>query len=321
MVAPRNLGQQVALGMGWTGAGQGAGGHASWVNTLNPQQRAQYDAMLAGRAPTTAAVATMPLLQEPLHEWEKQGLSQQAQGVDTSQMTAILNELRAKLGGASGMVAQGTAAVTPDEVARIQNPYASTLKTRLSDAAEKIRARVTADQGLRGARSFGDTATGVQMGMIDEEELRGRGDIDYNTWEAALNQINAERNRLISGAGTEYGGAIPGASTAYDMAGGIGRIGQDNALSKIASGRYVRGYNQNINDIMEADRLAERNYPLDQLAKTLNLLAPYGSNTSSSQVGGMASPLTQAGGALRYVGDLFSGGNKQWLNPDLTVMT
>lgn len=289
MVAPRNLGQQVALQMGWTGEGQGQGGHINWVNSLNDQQRQQYNQMTGGN-PTAATVNNMPALTEPLHQYEMQGLKNLGEGMDTSQLSAILQDLRGRM----DLVDRGVREVTPDEIAQRQNPYAQAMKDKLSTTAEKIRAQILANQGNRGGRSFGDTSMGVRESELDKSLLEGYGTIDYNTWNDTLAQLNAERNRYLTGADTA---TRTGAVTA-DVANTLSSSEINNAKRQVEAGKYIRDYNQGVNDIMTQDILAGQEDESARLKTVLDLLSAYGSNTSAGQTGGMASPASQFGGAL-----------------------
>ena len=238
-----------------------------------------------------------PALEEPLHEWEKTGLTALSKGVDTSQMQGALSQLQGLLGN-NGMLERATASVNPNEVATMQNPYSQSLKDKLSTSAQQIRAAATSQQGLRGGRSFGDTATGVQMGMIDQGQLQGEADIDYQTWQDSLGQINNERNRLLSGAGL----GVAGAQTQYNMADGIGQQGVQNALGQMQAGNYVRGYNQNLNDIVKSELLAKQGDPLARLQNSLGLTGAFSGSTSSGQSGGMANNMQQFGGLMQGLG-------------------
>lgn len=314
MVTAANRGQEVALQMGWNGAGQGAGGHTAWVNGLNPAQRAQYDASIGGNA-TAAPTQSMPLFQELLHPYEQQGLTGLTAGVNTTRMADILSQLRQTIGDNTGqagnLVANGTAAVTPEEVAKVQNPFSSSLKTQLSTDAQKIRAAATASQGLRGGRSFGDTATGTQMGLIDQQQLQGDSDIDYKTWQDALGQINGEKNRMLTGAGTVNDttrAATSGAGTAFDSAKYLSELPFETARRRLGAGSYLRDYNQGIDDTMKSDILAEQDAPYKKLQQTLDLLKGFMSNTSTGGTAAPTSGLETAGGIANVLSGLLSKG-------------
>ncbi len=308
MVTPRNYRQQVALNMGWTGAGQGEGGHKAWQASLTPMQRAEYEAAVAG-------VQVAPALAEPLHEWEKAGLTRMNQGADTSVMESILAQFRDQSAAAtdrsSDYAATGVSEITPEEVEALRNPYSSALKDQLSESAEKVRAQALVGQGERGGRSFGDTSTGVQMRGIDDSIIRGEGEIDYNTWRDAMAQATGGRNRNLAAAGIETGNAGAygaNAANAFNMASDISGTGIANAQSSLGAGRYIRDFNQNINDQMLADIRARQQDELTRLQNEQNLLSPYGSSTSSQQTGGDTNWMQQVGGAGQAIMGAYNSG-------------
>ena len=298
MAAPKNYQQQVAMNMGlWDGSGQGEGGHISAISNLSPEQRAEYNAALSG-----GQVA--PALAEPLHEWERAGLTRMNQGADTSGMESILADFRNQGGAATGRssdyAATGASAITPEEVEALRNPYSQALKGQLSESAEKVRAAAMVGQGVRGGRSFGDTSTGIQMQGVDDSIIRGEGEIDYNTWRDAMAQATAGRGRNLQAASIETGNAGAygsNASNAFNMASDISGTGLANAQSSIGAGRYVRDFNQDINNQMLADIRAQQDDELARLQNEQGLLQPYGSTTQSNQVGGDTNWMQQLGGA------------------------
>lgn len=288
-VAPRNLGQQVALQMGWSGEGLGAGGHTAWVNSLNPQQREAYTTAMGMGTAGSAPVSSTPMFTEPLTDWEKQGLTQMSQGVNTTRMADILSQLRGMIGktqnAATGQIEQGTAPVTMDEILGRQNPFASNLKNQASETANKIRALVTANQGVRGARSFGDTATGVRLGEVDTQQAQAEGNIDYQTFADALAQINQERNRNITGAGAynqtaQVGGALAG--DAFGMAESLSKLPFETGQRRVNAGQYVRQYNQGVNDQIQNDILAQGDSQYQKIMQALEALKSFDSGMTTT---------------------------------------
>jgi hypothetical protein len=308
MAAPRNYGQQVAMNMGWSGAGQGEGGHIDWQANLSPEQRAEYNAAKSG-----GGVA--PALAEPLNEWERAGLTRMNEGADTSGMESILAQFRNQGGDAVGRssdyAATGASAITPEEVEASRNPYSQALKGQLSESAEKVRAQALVGQGERGGRSFGDTSTGVQMRGVNDSIIRGEGEIDYTTWRDAMADLQQGRGRNLQAAGVETGNAGAygsNASNAFNMASDISGTGVANAQSSVGAGRYVRDFNQDINNQMLADIRARQGDELARLQNEQGLLDPYGSTSQSSQTGGDTNWMQQLGGAGQALSGAYNGG-------------
>lgn len=304
-ITPNNEAQQVALTMGWNGAGQGQGGQTAWYNSLTPAQQVQFNSMV-GTTGTSAPQSLVPALQEPLNQMEKSGITTLNQGVDTSGMSNILSQLQSRLSGSldtsNKMVSQATQPITADQVTALANPMAEGLNQNLSIAAQHIRAQALAGQGLRGGASFGDTATGNENGLIDQGVLEGQNTNNYNAWTAALAQLNQQNSNLLTGANTTLQGAntgLSGDTTAFNGAQTIGQTGRQNALDQIQAGGSVRNFNQGIDDKMQADLTASQNYPADQIQKILDMLKSYQSQDSNSQTGGMANGASQVGGALQ----------------------
>lgn len=318
MIDPNNLRQAVALQQGWDGSGQGEGGHKDWVANLDPGAASQYQTSINA----IENPGTMPALVEPLHEWEREGLSTIAGGTDTSGVSSASNQLMNMMGkygdraygevmDGSEMINKGTAATTLEEIMGVANPYASNLKSNLSADAEKLRAQATSQQGLRGGRSFGDTSTGARMGAIDDSELRGYGDIDYKTFETAMGQINEERDRYLSGASGKQSGAnvlnssvstmMPGYNSNIANAKYLAETDMSDASKRVDSGQYVRKYNQGVNDIISADVAGAENAEMDSLSQIMDLLSNFQSGTSSGQTGGMQNDTAQYGGLAQSV--------------------
>lgn len=288
-VAPKNLGQQVAMTMGWDGSGQGAGGHNAWVAGLTPQQRAAYNSQVGSNAMSAPVNASaLPALQEPLHQWEKAGLtglSNTGSVGGSAELQGAMKALQQMLGGnydffgqANTATQAGAQPITAGQIQEVANPYADAMKSNLSATAQKLRAQLDAGQGTRGARSFGDTATGVRQGDLDKSFLQESNAIDYQAFDDARAQLNADRNRSLS-AGGQFGnlGAtqMGGASTLAGVASGARNANIQDIMNQLQAGAYTRDYNQGVNDVMRNDIMGEAAYPSQQLASIMQLLQNY----------------------------------------------
>lgn len=309
-VTPKNIGQQAALTMGWDGSGQGAGGEIAWRNSLSPQQLAQYNQITGGNDTSPVNpnlnIASVPALQEPLTDWEKQGYTSLATPQSTTGMQDALSQLKSLTGqqisGANNLVTQATQPITSQQISDIANPNAAGLNQNLSIAAQQIKAQVLQNQGLRGGASFGDTSTGSELGKVDEGLLTGQNTNNYNTWAAALQALQQQNSNKLTGAGTMLNGATVGGQnygTAYNESQGIGNANIANAQNEVAAGGAVRGYNQGIDNTMQSNLLAQQGFPLQQLASLLPLITQnYVSPTNTSQTGGMANGASTGGNIL-----------------------
>jgi hypothetical protein len=274
---------------------------------------------------------------EPLHDWEKTGLTKLASGGSSPGMEEALKLLQqmnqnpqafAKrntnpmatgyLKQAGAATTAGMAPVTQAEIDQFMNPYTEDVinasVNRLSEAGQKARAAINASQGVRGARSFGDTAHGVRLGEIDKELLSKEGDITasykYQGVMDALKQINEQRNRSMSGGG-QFGNlagtaqnitsnaadiGFKGAGGMFDMGQGITGQNTENARNTVDAGNYVRTYNQGVNDLIGNDMLAEQGFDANQISQVLNWLKSFESGTDGAKPG--TNSLETMGGAL-----------------------
>lgn len=249
----------------------------------------------------------MPLHVVPLNEAERRGLStyaapgnlgggamQDAQGMLRNALKdprafgdQFIDPMASQYMGAAGdAVAAGIEDIGFDEVESMRNPYSAALKGRLSEAGEKAKAALLGTEGMRGARSFGDTMTGTRLGQLDRELLSKSSDIDYNTYNDAYGRLQAMRGLKLQG-GQIYGNLGTSAQGIRDNAmsaglRGIGALfdtgqvrtqqGLQNASNQIKAGQYVRDYNQSVADMVAGDMLDEQNYPRTNLANTIGLL-------------------------------------------------
>ena len=269
----------------------------------------------------------VPMTVEPLHQWEKSGLSGLASvgqgGAAASQ--AAMNQFSTMLSNpqsfaqlytspyfkqyldsASGALADGTKPVTMEEIQEVANPYADHLKTQLSEEGERARAQITAALGNRGARSFGDTVSGNRLSAVDKSVIDGMGDINYKIFQDALGQVNTNRNRSFNAAngyqglaglsqqgfGNAIGLGIDGASRQFDM-------GRTALSDTIDAGKYVRSYNQGINDQIGSEIKASQNQDITNLQTMVDLIMrAYG--------GGSSMPVEKAN-SLQQVGAGLTG--------------
>ncbi len=294
---------------------------------------------------------------EPLHQWEKAGLSEMAappaygQGSMTQanqylqQMLAnpqaaisqFTNPMATKmLEGAQGYMGESASTtrsainpITMQEVSGIQNPYSQALKTRLTEQGDRARAAILANQGVRGGRSFGDTAQGVRQGMLDQELLSKSSDIDYNTYESALGQLQKMRDRTLQGAGqfgnlagtaisgagqaqnisnSAYGNAQNAASAVFGAGSQLTDLGRQTVQDRVGAGNYVREYNQGVNDMIGSDILSGIQDEPQKMTQVLNWLKSF--ESGQGQTGGGANTFQQVGGLAQYGGGLLDYLNK-----------
>lgn len=174
---------------------------------------------------------------------------------------SALNNMGAAIG-------RGTQGFTMADLANYMNPYTQQVTDAtvagINEDAARERARLTANQGLRGSRSFGDTSTGVQNAELTRNmgTLLGktRADLNYKGFGDAMTQFNTQQDRTLQGAGL-YGNQ---AATAQDifsngLQGGINSIGsmtdlgnsyynarRQQAVDKGAAGDAYYNFNQNV---------------------------------------------------------------------------
>lgn len=240
--------------------GYGQGQESAAFRALTPQQQAQITQM--------SSMGGAPALQEPLHQFEKDALTglSNTSGLDQGAMSDALAQMKTLLGNINSPV-------TMEQVTSAANPYAQGLKDNLSRDAEKLRAQITANQGQRGGRSFGDTSTGNRLGQVDAEMLSRGNEIDYQTWMDALTQKNTERQL----AGTS---GLSGITNMFNMGSGLREAGVNDLTNKLGAGQYIRGFNQDQNNIMLGDIANSNAYPTMNLQNVLGLLGNFQSGGS-----------------------------------------
>lgn len=310
----------------------------------------------------TATTATLPQFTnglvpatvEPLHQYEKNALMASANPglLGGGGMVDAQRMLRDYMGNPSAMMGQytnplatqymqqagtainsGMAPITAQEVQSIQNPFTDVLKARLSEAGEKTRAAILANQGTRGARSFGDTVQADRMSSLDKEMLMGNREIDYQGFQDALGILENMRNRNMAG-GQALGSLGTQAQGITESAAGLGlaniaslfRMGQEqtaqnerNINRQLGAGAYIRDYNQRINDAIGNDMLAEQGNDANKVSQILGWLKSYQSGTDGSSPGAnslqRAAGLAQIGGGIfnQLSGSIFGGGGANTL--------
>lgn len=281
----------------------------------------------------TGGTGVVPMTVEPLHQFEKGALTGLGSGVrngggsmdmankllqemstDPQAFAAkYTNPMATQYMGQAGQATQaGQNAITMDEVQGVANPFSFALKNRLNQDGERARAMLLKNQGMRGARSFGDTAQGVRQGMLDQELLSKGNDIDYNSYNDARTMLENSRNRNLQ-AGGQYGNLAGGAqgitnsalsagtgglTNLFNAGSGINDANTQAMQNQLGAGNYIRTYNQGVNDLAGQDMLAQAGDPAAKLAQALQLLQGYNSSTSSSK---------SSGGLLDAVGKIAGG--------------
>lgn len=291
-------------------------------------------------APPVGSRGVTPMTAEPLHQWEKDALNKAANpgmlggGGMVGGLSALKDIMadpqayaakfespyfKEYMGKAGAATAEGMRAIGMPEINEIQNPFAQSQKEKLTRSGQMLRTAITAGQGMRGGRSFGDTSTGVRNAELDTQLLQGESDIDYKTFQDALAQINTNRGRAFQGAGLYGNLAQAGQGATSDairtgMAGAgqmvdTGQILTDSGWNTIdrqlGAGKYVRDYQQGITNQTGQDILSGQDYEATQLQNLMNLLNSYGGNTTVSAGGGGANTLERIGGIGSIVGQGF----------------
>jgi len=285
----------------------------------------------------------VPMTVEPLHQWEKTGLSSLANpGLlgDGSMVKAnqMLQEMNANpaafaakytnpkateyLDKAGQYTADATKGISMDEIMDVSNPFSSAVKNRLSEAGQKARAAVMANQGMRGARSFGDTSQGVRLGEIDKELLSKGADVDYSSFNDARTLLNQMRDRTLSAGGqfsniagqaqdvtnSAAGTGMAGIAQMYNSGQGLTQQGMENIKNQIGAGNYIRTYNQGVSDLIGSDMQAEIADPASKMSQVLSWLQQFQSQTGGATPG--ANTMETIGGVGTIAGgllDRFSG--------------
>lgn len=316
-----------ARSAGYKGTFGGGGYNAFTAGKADAYGRPIQAAPAAPQGPSGAGV--VPATAVPMHQYEKAGLQSLANpnylgGGLMGGAVGMLQEMQADpaafaakytnpqatkyMTQAGEYTAGGAKPITLEEVQGVANPFAGALKNRLTESGEIARAAIKANQGTRGARSFGDTVQGMREGALDKELLSKGSDIDYQTFADATGLVERMRDRGLS-AGGQFGNLATAAQgiTSNAREGGLGGIsalfqaGQtarsnqiENFRNQVEAGKYIRDYNQNVSDQIGNDILAEQEYPLNNLKNVLALLESFKSGTGGATP--KANSLETAGG-------------------------
>jgi hypothetical protein len=287
-----------------------------------------------------------PITQVPLHRFERDALSQMGvidsgglleQGRSAISAFAANPQGEAQrfidprtgqaLGGMADMVQQGTRRMSDADVQRYMNPYQGQVVDaavrRVSDAGERMRARLTAGQGQRGARSFGDSAFGMAVSNLNDDLLEQTGDTSanllYSGFNDAVGNFNTEQDRFLQGAqleGQRAGMAQDIFSSGLGMAANTAdrlfnsadkyRAGRADALkTRLGAGSYIREFNQGQADQLESEilrRMGMKEDRLQGLGNSLNLFTDGGTDSRTSRPED-TNNLTKFGGAAKFLGD------------------
>lgn len=291
----------------------------------------------------TGGTGVVPMTVEPLHGMEKDALMQLGGGLNGGGNISLASQMLQQMAtdpqgfaakytnpqATNFMTQAGTATsagmnpITQSEIQGVANPFAGALKNRLTEDGQRARAAILAGQGVRGARSFGDTSQGVRQGMLDTEMLSKSGDIDYKTFQDASTMLENMRNRSLQ-AGGQFGNLAVGAQGITNSAVASGansltnladtgfRLNDANTANfknKLAAGQTIRGYNQGVNDLIGNDMLAQAGDPAAKMSQILGWLNSFKSDTSGAVPA--ANGTQKLGGLLGAGGDLlgaFGGG-------------
>jgi len=301
----------------------------------------------AYNAQPPSAGAFVPATIEPLHQYTKAGLtamgepSSYGQGSMTQanqylqslmQNYQPVNPMATQYLQEGGDMVRGSAKpITMQDIDTLRNPFSQALQDRLTEQGDQARAAIMAAQGLRGGRSFGDVSQGRRESYLDAEVLRGRQDIDYKTYESALQNMQAQRNRELQAGGTmgnlgtaAQGVTSSGINNALGIASGVfgaGQkltdVGRQTAQDKIDAGEMIRTYNQAINDQISGNILGAANYAPQQIKTVQDLLSIFQSGTGYTPQS-TPSTLSQLGGLAGSVGGYLTTptqGNLPWTTP------
>lgn len=300
---------------GFTGPAQG--GAAQAFIAANPNASAAYDqavtnqvaanqARMATGASATPTSGAMPVGIEPLHQFERAGLT----SLGTYQTPQAIGQAASSLSGLmSSPVAQQymqpmTQAEFDAGVARYTNPYQQQVTDQaISDIrtrADEMRNRIA--QRNPGARSFGSSSQGVQLASLAGDELdaigRTTGELGARGFEGAVSNLFNERSQGLTGLST-----LGNLGVQLANVGGAQQSAELDAYrSQIGAGSNIRGYNQGVSDIAMQNYMNALNYPNTQLTDLGNLLGAVQGNSYS---GMQPSDQQRLGGGLYSLGSLF----------------
>lgn len=332
---------------GFTGtAGSGGGDYLR----ANPAAQAAYTSALAtGNTAASSGTGVVPLSTVPMNTYQTTALDTLANpgnsaGGSLGGANRMLQEMNADpsafaakylnpqaadyMNKAGDYTQQGAAPITLDEVNSVANPFSSALKARLTESGAKARAAILANQGTRGARSFGDTVQGTREGALDAELLNKGNDIDYQGFQDAKAMLTDMRNRSMA-AGGQFGNLSTAAqgNTASAMGMGVNGATTEAALGKtladqkrsqsidrLGSGQSFYDYNKQIADKTEADIMAEQGDAQAKIDQFLARIKSLESGTAGAVPG--ANGLETAGGITGGIGDIANYFSKKNITQD-----
>jgi len=217
----------------------GGGGARTRLLESNPQLDQQLNNMLSAYG--SGGRGAMPIGVEPLHEWEKQGLTtlanpgllggggmvegQQrirdylanpqagAQAYMSPEAKQALQQSMGMFGKADASLQQGTSAITGSDFDRYMNPFQKQVTdvalAQLEEDYGKARDARSAEINRRPSASFGDLFGAEKMAEIEGQLVKSRAEIPaaygYRGWQDSLGAIQGEKNRYLQ-AGQTYGG-------------------------------------------------------------------------------------------------------------------
>ena len=297
-----------------------------------------------GTAPSAAATqyqgGVRDISMEPLHQWEKAGLTslagtgeqaaqQYQQGAQTLSSLAqrpTINPLsQPAFEAMRGAIDTGTQRMTQADIDRYMNPYQSQVIDRmtqnLTEQGQKAMAKLQAqDVG----RSAGSSSRAIQQGQLTGDLMDTLGNqqsnLLYQGFADALGQFNTEQNRYLTAA-NQYGNlgagaqgvTASGAQTGLQVGGGLTSLGMQGIQNQIGAGGAVRDYNQALVDRTAGALTGQQQYSGNQLT---NLLNQINSIQGGSNVQNYTEPSTlgRIGAGLSGLGDIagsFGGGAPQ----------
>jgi hypothetical protein len=301
------------------------------VQASDPKMQEMFNkialSMQQGQQPDWSTIGlggVMPIGQEPLNPWEKEGLSALAQG------TTAQNELLQKANDLYAQISQQlNKASTPMSdsdfnalLARYQNPYQQQVVNQSIESirrdADNARARLMA-----GSAAFGSSSQDRQLSELERstQDAVARATSGLN-YEGFNNLVSTIENRQNS----DRSGALQAASTGLGAASGIANLGQTlrentiaDIMSKIGAGGYVRDYNQQLADKISGEYGRKEGYDSQKLQELMSLLSAFkeGSVNVPPQPNS-ASNLADKLGSLGQVANYFGTptvNNLPWTSP------
>jgi hypothetical protein len=249
------------------------------------------------------------------------------------QATKMLEKGSEYYGKADNYNAQGAREITNSEIDGRMIPVDDMINAslnRLSESGQKAKDEILRKLSTRGAASFGDNYSAIRMAELDKELLSKTGDIQssyrYQGRRDSVSDIQKDRDRQLQ-AGSQYAtlgnGSISGANiaqgvmdsgyntaqklpaTLFDMGKTATDTGYQVADRQVAAGKYVRDYNQNINDMVADDYLQGQGYDKQNISQALAYAPSYESSINvgerqkkSSGLGRVLGTAAQVAGAF-----------------------